>query len=99
MHFGSAASSSSLIRGASPPGAPLLARDIWIASPSGHGKPFAFLATPFREGGGRFSPDGKWIAYTSDETGRVEVYVRRFSGQSATEGRIQVSKNGGEEPV
>ena len=74
-------------------------RDIWIASPSGDRKPFAFLATPFREGGGRFSPDGKWIAYTSDETGRVEVYVRRFSGEPATEGRIQVSKNGGEEPV
>ena len=74
-------------------------RDIWIASPSGDPKPFAFLATPFREGGGRFSPDGKWIAYTSDETGRVEVYVRRFSGEPATEGRIQVSKNGGEEPV
>ena len=56
-------------------------RDMWIASPSGDRKPFAFLATSFREGGGRFSPDGKWIAYTSDETGRVEVYVRRFAGE------------------
>ena len=62
-------------------------------------KPFAFLATPFREGGGRFSPDGKWIAYTSDETGRVEVYVRRFAGDPAREGKIQISKNGGEGPV
>ena len=74
-------------------------QDIWIASASGDSKPFAFLATSFREGGGRFSPDGKWIAYMSDETGRVEVYVRRFSGASATEGRLQVSKSGGEDPV
>ncbi len=74
-------------------------QDIWIASVSGDSKPFAFLATSFHEGGGRFSPDGKWIAYVSDETGRVEVYVRRFSGAPATEGRLQVSKSGGEDPV
>jgi len=75
-------------------------RDMWVASASGDPKPFAFLATSFREGGGRFSPDGKWIAYMSDETGRVEIYVRRFAGGPAgTEGRVQVSKNGGEDPV
>jgi Tol biopolymer transport system component len=75
-------------------------RDIWIASASGDLKPFPFLATSFREGGGRFSPDGKWIAYTSDETGRVEVYVRRFSGGAAgAEGKVQISRDGGEHPV
>ena len=60
-----------------------LPTEAWIASASGDSKPFAFLATSFLEGGGRFSPDGKWIAYMSDETGRVEVYVRRFSGAPA----------------
>ena len=74
-------------------------RDIWIASPSADVKPFAFLATSFSEGGGRFSPDGKWIAYSSDETGRVEVYVRRFAGGPADTAGVRVSKNGGEDPV
>ncbi|MBC7894012.1 MAG: serine/threonine-protein kinase [Cytophagaceae bacterium] len=44
---------------------------------------------------GRFSPDGRWIAYNSDESGRPEVYVRAISGQ----GRLQVSVNGGRRPV
>ncbi|HEY4492266.1 MAG TPA: hypothetical protein VI958_09745, partial [Acidobacteriota bacterium] len=51
-----------------------------------------FVATPATESGGIFSPDGKWIAYHSDESGRFEVYVRSFGGP---EGRWQVSTNGG----
>ena len=75
-------------------------RDMWIAPASGNPKPFSFLATKFNEGGGRFSPDGKLIAYTSDETGRFEVYVRPFTGAAATgEGKVQVSNAGGEYPV
>jgi serine/threonine-protein kinase len=42
------------------------------------------------------SPDGRWLAYVSDESGRQEVYVRSFPGLG---GRIQVSVNGGSEPV
>jgi serine/threonine protein kinase len=74
--------------------------DIWVSSTTGEPKPFQFLATPFREAGGRFSPDGKWIAYVSNETGRFEVYVRPFAGgPAAAEGKIQVSNTGGDFPV
>ncbi|MFN9214218.1 MAG: TolB family protein [Gemmatimonadota bacterium] len=44
----------------------------------------------------RFSPNGRWIAYSSDESGTAEVYVRPFPGAA---GRVQVSNNGGSEPV
>jgi len=54
------------------------------------------IESPFNEAAARFSPDGKWLAYHSDETGRSEVYVRSFPG---LEGKIQVSANGGEQPV
>jgi len=63
-------------------------------------KPFDFLATSFLEFGGRFSADGKWIAYISNETGRPEVYVRPFLGVPATaEGKIQVSNGGADFPT
>jgi serine/threonine protein kinase/Tol biopolymer transport system component len=74
-------------------------RDLWIASASGTPAPFEFLATQFREGGGRFSPDGKWLAYSSNATGRTEVYVRRFAGAPASAEAIRVSNNGGQDPV
>ncbi|HVG71907.1 MAG TPA: protein kinase [Vicinamibacterales bacterium] len=74
--------------------------DILVASASGDRKPFQFLASRFLEGNGRFSPDGKWLAYVSNETGRYEVYVRPFAGTPAgAEGKIQVSNNGGDYPV
>ena len=74
--------------------------DLWVAPASAQGKPFQFYATPFIEGGGRFSPDVKWIAYSSNETGRYEIYVRPFSGAPAGgEGKIQLSNNGGDFPV
>jgi hypothetical protein len=41
---------------------------------------FPFLKTPFEERDGQFSPDGKWIAYQSNETGRFEIYVQPFPG-------------------
>jgi serine/threonine-protein kinase len=44
------------------------------------GKPFVFLNGPSNEGLAQFSPDGRWIAYVSDETGRFEIYVRPFPG-------------------
>jgi Tol biopolymer transport system component len=44
----------------------------------------------------RFSPDGRWLAYSSDESGQDEVYVRPFPGPG---GRVQISADGGTEPV
>jgi serine/threonine-protein kinase len=55
-----------------------------------------FATGPETENMPRFSPDGKWMAYESNESGRFEVYVRPFPGDGA---RIQVSDNGGSEPV
>jgi len=74
--------------------------DVMVAPVAGGAKPFPFLATPFHEGDSRFSPDGKWIAYVSNETGRYEVYVRPFAGApAAPEGKIQISNRGGDFPV
>jgi eukaryotic-like serine/threonine-protein kinase len=54
------------------------------------------LATRFDEAFPTLSPDGRWLAYASDESGRPEVYVRELEGGS---GRVIVSRNGGSEPV
>jgi hypothetical protein len=55
-----------------------------------------FVGTPVAEGGPRFSPDGKWVAYFSDATGQREVYVAAASGEGTPH---QVSIGGGAEPV
>ena len=60
------------------------------------GKLKELVATAATEWAGIFSPDGKWIAYRSDESGRFEIYVRSFQGP---EGRWQVSTNGGTTPM
>jgi Tol biopolymer transport system component/tRNA A-37 threonylcarbamoyl transferase component Bud32 len=54
-----------------------------------------YLNSPAIEGAPRFSPDGKWVALTSDESGRNEVYVRSFPDPSS---KVQVSATGGAEP-
>ncbi|MBI3491301.1 MAG: PD40 domain-containing protein [Acidobacteria bacterium] len=69
--------------------------DLWILPLSGDRKPFAFLQTPFIESSAVFAPDGRWIAYRSDESGQSQVYVQPFP---ATGGKFQVSKNGGVQP-
>jgi dipeptidyl aminopeptidase/acylaminoacyl peptidase len=75
-------------------------RDIVVAPATAPGNSFDFLATPARETNARFAPDGKWIAYASNESGRTEIYVRPFSGgPPAPAGKIQISLNGGEYPV
>jgi Tol biopolymer transport system component len=51
-----------------------------------------FICTPFNEDAAEFSPDGRWVAYESNETGRTEVYVRSFE---SPEERWQVSEAGG----
>jgi Tol biopolymer transport system component len=50
-------------------------RDIWVLPLTGERKASPFLETKFNEQDGRFSPDGGWVAYVSDESGRAEVYV------------------------
>ncbi|MFN8179011.1 MAG: protein kinase [bacterium] len=60
------------------------------------GKLTPVVATPATEVLPRFSPDGRWIAYVSDESGRSEVYVQSFRGP---EGKWQVSNQGGDEPT
>jgi len=83
--------------------------DLWVLPLMGARTPSVFLQTPFREVWGAFSPDGRWVAYHSDESGRAEVYVRRFALPSgaasadpvrpgsapATDGQWQVSSAGG----
>ncbi len=69
--------------------------DLWVAPMDG-GSPEPFLATPAFEGDGAFSPDGRWVAYVSDESGREEVYVRAYPGKG---GRTRVSVAGGEWPL
>ena len=77
-----------------------LGSPVSIVSASIDGQAFRFLATPFWNGSARFSPDSKWIAYTSNETGRYEVFVRPFAGAPATaEGSIRISDSGGDYPV
>ncbi len=56
------------------------------------GNPTVFLNEPFHENVPRFSPDGRWLAYMSNESGRFEVYVRPFPGPG---GKWQVSTDGG----
>jgi len=64
------------------------------------GKPELFLGTPFAELEPAFSPDGRWIAYTSTESGRPEVYVRPFpAGGASGSGRSTISTGGGKLPI
>jgi serine/threonine-protein kinase len=70
--------------------------DIWLLPLDGSGDPTPFLQTPYGEGQAVFSPNGRWIAYTSDESGRWEVYVQAYPNPEG--GRVQVSTEGGGEP-
>jgi serine/threonine protein kinase len=72
-------------------------QDLWIAPQSTGAsgepqKPFPYLASPFNEANGVFSPDGHWIAYESDESGRLEVYVQAFP---LTNQKVRISTGGG----
>jgi serine/threonine protein kinase/Tol biopolymer transport system component len=76
--------------------APTTGYDIWVLPVDGDHKPQPFLNTPFNEGVPRFSPDGPFLAYSSDKSGRREIYVRPFQvpGQEWL-----ISTDGGNEPV
>jgi Tol biopolymer transport system component len=78
--------------------------DLWVLPLGDHKKPVSFLRTEFNEWDGRFSPDGRWVAYASDESGRPEVYVRRFSADASGEAisdawnKWLISNGGGSSP-
>jgi serine/threonine protein kinase len=61
----------------------------------GEPEPKPFLNGEFREGHARFSPDGRWVAFVSDLTGRLEVYLRAIDGD---DGAVRLSSDGGEHP-
>jgi eukaryotic-like serine/threonine-protein kinase len=69
-------------------------RELWsIAWPEHTAKPI--ISSKWMTRGGQFSPDGRWVAYSSNESGRMEVYVMSFGDSS---GKWQVSNGGGSEP-
>ncbi len=69
--------------------------------PNGERKPIPFVVTQADETFGQFSPDGQWIAYSSDESGRREVYVQGFAPDrvpAAAGGKWLMSTAGGDKP-
>jgi Tol biopolymer transport system component len=67
--------------------------DIWVLPLFGDRKPYGFIEAPFFELASQFSPDGRWVAYNSNESGRSEVYVVPFPGPGA---RVPISTAGGD---
>jgi Tol biopolymer transport system component len=73
--------------------------DLWVLPLEHEGTPFPFLATEFDETSASFSPDGRWVAYMSNESGRFEIYVRDFApGRSSSRMKYQISSGGGFSP-
>ena len=72
-------------------------RDIYRVDSGGRGKSAPLVASDFEEYGVTLSPDGKWFAYTSTESGRAEVFVRPLADPGS--GRVQISIDGGEEAL
>ena len=70
--------------------------DIRVLRMDGSGTIRDFVAGPFDQRGPAFSPDGRWLAYTSNETGRDEVYVQAYPGPGS---KSQISTGGGSQPV
>ena len=71
-------------------------RDIYVLSLRGQPRPRPVVSTFAYEGGAQFSPDGHWMAYASDESGQMQVYVRPFPGPDR---RWPVSTQGGTQPL
>jgi Tol biopolymer transport system component len=80
---------------------PTQRQDLWLLPLEGERKPQPLIATTADETLGQFSPDGRWILYRSDESGRFEIYLRDFApGRSPAVGdqRWTISRNGGDKP-
>src|SRR5206468_8371241 len=71
---------------------PTTGENIWFLPLFGDRKPIPFLRTRFNELRARFSPNRRWMAYNSDESGKQEVYVRAFDGSGE---KIHISTEGG----
>jgi eukaryotic-like serine/threonine-protein kinase len=74
---------------------PQTGANLWVLPLFGEMKPYVILQTEFNETHGRFSPDNRWLAYVSNESGRAEVYVQSFPPSG---GKWQVSTTGGSQP-
>jgi len=69
--------------------------DLWVLPLEDERKPFPFVCTSFESDNGQFSPDGRWVAYQSNESGRVEIYMQQFRGPG---GKWMISIEGGVAP-
>jgi Tol biopolymer transport system component len=69
--------------------------DLWAVPVEGDRTPFAVVRTPFEEGAGQFSPDGRFVAYQSNKSGAMEIYVQPFPEGG---GPRQISTAGGGQP-
>jgi len=71
---------------------PTTGQDLWARPMAGDATPVPVASSRFNERQGQFSPDGRWVAYTSDESGRSEIFVQPFPGPGT---KTQVSTAGG----
>ena len=69
--------------------------DLWIQPMTSAQKPTPFLQTDYSESQAQISPDGRWIAYVSDESGSQEVYIQNFPSPG---NKLQISTGGGSQP-
>ena len=78
-------------------------QDILVLPMQGDRQLFPFVRTQYNESQGRFSPDGRWVAYVSNESGRAEVYIASFTPPGSVDSRVQsrqqISRDGGNTPV
>jgi Tol biopolymer transport system component len=73
--------------------------DLWALPLDDRSHPLPVVRSPFDEADGQFAPNGKWVAYTTDETGQYEVYVTAFPpAENGSDGRSQISSLGGRAP-
>jgi Tol biopolymer transport system component len=77
--------------------------DLWVLpdpgrAPGDRKPPTPVIQTQFNERQGQFSPDSRWIAYVSDESGRPEVYVQPFPASSGGGSKVKISGDGGDQP-
>ncbi len=71
-------------------------RDLWILDTTSGAPPAPYLVTSFNESQARISPDGRWLAYLSNENGRIELYIQSFPTPGS---KVQVSNGGADAPA
>lgn len=74
---------------------PIMQRDLWVLPLEGDRKPFPFVATQYSEWDAHFSPDNRYVAFVSDDSAAMEIYVAPFANPSQ---RIRISSSGGTMP-